>query len=82
MPQTRSSQRRLHSKSRLIFAIAICNAQSGLISHPRGSLLRNKGGLDMLSLNLQGHALFTRHAGGANPCPQIDFTNGFNEASP
>lgn len=26
---------------------------------------------------LQGHALFTRQAGGANPCPTIDFTGEF-----
>ena len=28
---------------------------------------------------LQGHALFTRQAGGKNPCPLIDFTGGFNK---
>lgn len=28
--------------------------------------------------HVQGHALFTRQAGGLNPCPQIDFTGGFN----
>ena len=27
---------------------------------------------------LQGHALFTRQAGGANPCPLMDFVGGFN----
>lgn len=27
---------------------------------------------------MQGHALFTRQAGGKNPCPQVDFTGGFN----
>lgn len=27
---------------------------------------------------LQGHALFTRQAGGANPCPLVDFVGGFN----
>ena len=27
---------------------------------------------------MQGHALFTRQAGGVNPCPQVDFTGGFN----
>lgn len=26
----------------------------------------------------QGHALFTRQAGGANPCPLMDFVGGFN----
>ena len=28
---------------------------------------------------MQGHALFTRQAGGTNPCPQVDFTGGFNK---
>jgi hypothetical protein len=28
---------------------------------------------------VQGHALFTRQAGGANPCPATDFTGGFNQ---
>jgi len=28
---------------------------------------------------LQGHALFARQAGGANPCPATDFTGGFNQ---
>ena len=28
---------------------------------------------------VQGHALFTRQAGGTNPCPQVDFTGGFNK---
>ena len=27
---------------------------------------------------LQGHALFVRQAGGVLPCPQVDFTGGFN----
>ena len=27
----------------------------------------------------QGHALFTRQAGGLDPCPLIDFDTGFNE---
>ena len=27
---------------------------------------------------LQGHALFTRQAGGANPCPPTDPVGGFN----
>ena len=27
---------------------------------------------------VQGHALFTRQAGGANPCPVTDPTGGFN----
>lgn len=27
---------------------------------------------------LQGHALFVRQAGGALPCPLVDFTGGFN----
>lgn len=27
----------------------------------------------------QGHALFTRQAGGVNPCPALDFTGGFNK---
>ncbi len=27
---------------------------------------------------MQGHALFVRQAGGYLPCPQIDFTGGFN----
>ncbi len=31
----------------------------------------------MLTL-LQGHALFVRQAGGYLPCPQVDFTGGFN----
>jgi hypothetical protein len=30
-------------------------------------------------LQLQGHALFTRHAGSSLPCPQLNFTGGFNE---
>ena len=30
------------------------------------------------SFALQGHALFTRQAGGANPCPLVDFVGGFN----
>lgn len=29
-------------------------------------------------LLLQGHALFVRQAGGYLPCPQVDFTGGFN----
>ena len=32
----------------------------------------------MLSAHVQGHALFVRHAGGTLPCPQVDFTGGFN----
>lgn len=28
---------------------------------------------------LQGHALFTRQAGGANPCPVTDVVGGFNQ---
>ncbi len=28
---------------------------------------------------LQGHALFTRHAGGALPCPLVNYTAGFND---
>lgn len=28
---------------------------------------------------LQGHALFTRQAGGDLPCPALDFTGGFNQ---
>lgn len=32
-----------------------------------------------VALNEQGHALFTRHAGSANPCPVIDFDKGFND---
>lgn len=31
-----------------------------------------------LSCLVQGHALMTRHAGSANPCPLIDFDGGFN----
>lgn len=31
-----------------------------------------------VALNEQGHALLTRHAGSANPCPVIDFDGGFN----
>ena len=31
-----------------------------------------------LSLDAQGHALFVRQAGGVLPCPQVDFTGGFN----
>ena len=27
----------------------------------------------------QGHALFTRQAGGMDPCPLVDFDNGFNQ---
>ena len=27
---------------------------------------------------MQGHALFVRQAGGVLPCPQVDFTGGFN----
>ena len=27
----------------------------------------------------QGHALFTRQAGGDLPCPALDFTGGFNQ---
>ena len=27
---------------------------------------------------VQGHALFVRQAGGVLPCPQVDFTGGFN----
>lgn len=34
--------------------------------------------LQEVALNEQGHALFTRHAGGANPCPLVDFDGGFN----
>ena len=30
-------------------------------------------------LLLQGHALFTRQAGSAQPCPVLDFTGGFNK---
>ena len=29
-------------------------------------------------LSVQGHALFVRQAGGVLPCPQVDFTGGFN----
>ncbi|CAK0780436.1 hypothetical protein CVIRNUC_005053 [Coccomyxa viridis] len=32
-----------------------------------------------VALNEQGHALFTRQAGGNNPCPALDFTGGFNQ---
>ena len=32
----------------------------------------------MCFLLLQGHALFVRQAGGYLPCPQLDFTGGFN----
>ena len=28
---------------------------------------------------MQGHALFTRHAGGQNPCPFVNYTAGFND---
>ena len=28
---------------------------------------------------MQGHALFTRQAGSSLPCPQVDFTGGFNQ---
>ena len=28
---------------------------------------------------LQGHGLFTRHAGGALPCPLVNYTAGFND---
>jgi hypothetical protein len=35
--------------------------------------------MEEVALNEQGHALFTRQAGGANPCPTIDFTGGFNQ---
>ena len=30
-------------------------------------------------LPVQGHALFTREAGGDLPCPTLDFTGGFNQ---
>ena len=30
-------------------------------------------------VRLQGHAPFTHQAGGTNPCPQVDFTGGFNK---
>ena len=33
----------------------------------------------MQSLIMQGHALFTRQAGGDLPCPALDFTGGFNQ---
>ena len=29
-------------------------------------------------MSVQGHALFVRQAGGVLPCPQVDFTGGFN----
>jgi hypothetical protein len=32
-----------------------------------------------VALNEQGHALFTRQAGGDLPCPALDFTGGFNQ---
>lgn len=32
-----------------------------------------------IALGEQGHALFTRQAGGANPCPATDITGGFNQ---
>ena len=31
-----------------------------------------------MMLLVQGHALFVRQAGGVLPCPQVDFTGGFN----
>ncbi|DBA90435.1 TPA: hypothetical protein ACH3X1_003706 [Trebouxia sp. C0004] len=31
-----------------------------------------------IALSEQGHALFVRQAGGYLPCPQVDFTGGFN----
>lgn len=34
--------------------------------------------LQEVALNEQAHALFTRQAGGTNPCPLIDFDGGFN----
>ena len=34
--------------------------------------------MEEVALNEQGHALFTRNAGSALPCPQVDFTGGFN----
>ena len=33
----------------------------------------------VMRMCVQGHALFTRQAGGTNPCPQVDFTGGFNK---
>lgn len=33
----------------------------------------------MLQCFVQGHALFTRQAGGNLPCPAIDYTSGFNQ---
>lgn len=30
-------------------------------------------------MQLQGHALFTRHAGGVLPCPLVNYTAGFND---
>ncbi|BDA43081.1 Desiccation-related protein PCC13-62 [Coccomyxa sp. Obi] len=35
--------------------------------------------MEEVALNEQGHALFTRQAGGDLPCPPIDFTGGFNK---
>ena len=31
------------------------------------------------AMHVQGHALFTRQAGGDLPCPALDFTGGFNQ---
>ncbi|CAL8468921.1 g8462 [Coccomyxa elongata] len=35
--------------------------------------------MEEIALNEQGHALFTRQAGSSLPCPQVDFTGGFNQ---
>jgi len=35
--------------------------------------------MEEVAPNEQGHALFTRQAGGANPCPPTDPTGGFNQ---
>ncbi|KAK9862594.1 hypothetical protein WJX84_000232 [Apatococcus fuscideae] len=35
--------------------------------------------LTEVAVSEQGHALFTRHAGGKNPCPFVNYTAGFND---
>ena len=35
-------------------------------------------GCDLMSWQAQGHTLWSRQAGSSYPCPQVDFTGGFN----
>ncbi len=47
----------------------------------RGTSYKSKGCCltePCLACVVQGHALFVRQAGGVLPCPQVDFTGGFN----